>query len=71
VSVRTIQLCAASTDNYSGIHPEVLAAIVEANDGHQIAYGEDQYTERLQEVFRQHFGEGVEAFPSSTAPAPT
>jgi len=52
-----------ASDNYSGIHPEVLQAIAEANDGHQIAYGEDQYTERLQEVFRQHFGEGVEAFP--------
>ncbi|GAA1543404.1 threonine aldolase [Microbacterium ginsengiterrae] len=52
-----------ASDNYSGIHPEVLAAIAAANDGHQIAYGEDQYTERLQEVFRSHFGEGVEAFP--------
>ncbi|MGO1508358.1 MAG: threonine aldolase, partial [Microbacterium sp.] len=33
-----------ASDNYSGIHPEVLAAIAAANDGHQIAYGEDQYT---------------------------
>jgi len=52
-----------ASDNYSGIHPEVLAAIAAANDGHQIAYGEDQYTERLQEVFRSHFGEGIQAFP--------
>ena len=52
-----------ASDNYSGIHPEVLAAITAANEGHQIAYGEDLYTERLQEVFRHHFGEGVEAFP--------
>ena len=52
-----------ASDNYSGIHPEVLAAIAAANDGHQIAYGEDQYTERLQEVFRSHFGDGVQAFP--------
>lgn len=52
-----------ASDNYSGIHPEVLAAIGAANDGHQIAYGEDDYTARLQEVFTQHFGEGVEAFP--------
>ncbi|MEN0024245.1 MAG: low specificity L-threonine aldolase [Microbacterium sp.] len=52
-----------ASDNYSGVHPEVLAAIAEANGGHQIAYGEDAYTERLQEVFRSHFGEGVEAFP--------
>jgi len=52
-----------ASDNYSGIHPEVLAAIAAANDGHQIAYGEDVYTERLQQVFAQHFGEGVQAFP--------
>ena len=52
-----------ASDNYSGIHPEVLAAIAAANDGHQVAYGEDDYTARLQEVFVQHFGEGVEAFP--------
>lgn len=52
-----------ASDNYSGIHPEVLAAIAAANDGHQIAYGEDAYTERLQEVFAGHFGEGVQAFP--------
>ena len=52
-----------ASDNYSGIHPEVLAAIAAANDGHQIAYGEDAYTTRLQEVFRAHLGDGVEAFP--------
>ena len=52
-----------ASDNYSGIHPEVLAAIAAANEGHQIAYGEDQYTARLQEVFRSRFGEQVEAFP--------
>ncbi|HZK58429.1 MAG TPA: low specificity L-threonine aldolase [Cryobacterium sp.] len=52
-----------ASDNYSGIHPEVLEAIVSANGAHQIAYGEDVYTARLQDVFARHFGEGVEAFP--------
>ncbi|MRG59134.1 threonine aldolase [Agromyces sp. CFH 90414] len=52
-----------ASDNYSGVHPEVLEAIAVANGGHQVAYGEDHYTERLQQVFAQHFGEGVEAFP--------
>ncbi|MBO0981635.1 low specificity L-threonine aldolase [Microbacterium sp. SD291] len=52
-----------ASDNYSGIHPEVLEAIARANGGHQVAYGEDAYTARLQEVFQAHFGEGVEAFP--------
>ncbi|MEE2814393.1 MAG: low specificity L-threonine aldolase [Actinomycetota bacterium] len=52
-----------ASDNYSGIHPEVLAAISAANGGHQVAYGEDQYTERLQQVFRRHFGDSAQAFP--------
>lgn len=52
-----------ASDNYSGIHPEVLAAIAAANDGHQVAYGGDQYSARLQEVFRDHFGDGIQVFP--------
>jgi threonine aldolase len=52
-----------ASDNYAGAHPEVVAAIAEANEGHQVAYGEDVYTARLQEVMRSHFGEQAEAFP--------
>ncbi|GAA3774402.1 low specificity L-threonine aldolase [Microbacterium kribbense] len=52
-----------ASDNYSGIHPEVLLAIADANGGHQIAYGEDDYTARLQQVIVDRFGEGAEAFP--------
>ena len=52
-----------ASDNYAGVHPEVLAALALANGGHQVAYGEDDYTEHLQEVFRRHFGPRAEAFP--------
>ncbi len=52
-----------ASDNYSGIHPEVLAAITAANDGHQVSYGEDVYTERLKQVMVEHFGDGVETYP--------
>ncbi len=52
-----------ASDNYSGVHPEILDAIVRANGAHQIAYGDDVYTAELQRVFARHFGEGVEAFP--------
>ena len=52
-----------ASDNYAGVHPEVLSAIADANDGHQVSYGEDVYTARLQEVCAQHFGVGVQAFP--------
>ncbi|TFD73409.1 low specificity L-threonine aldolase [Cryobacterium fucosi] len=52
-----------ASDNYSGVHPEILEAINRANGAHQIAYGEDVYTARLQEVFAEHFGPGTLAFP--------
>jgi len=52
-----------ASDNYAGAHPEVLAAIAEANGGHQIAYGEDLYTARLQQVMASHFGADAVTFP--------
>ncbi|HEX3680595.1 MAG TPA: low specificity L-threonine aldolase [Galbitalea sp.] len=52
-----------ASDNYAGAHPEILAAIAEANGGHQIAYGEDDYTAELQKSMRSQFGEQAETFP--------
>ena len=52
-----------ASDNYAGIHPEVLAAIAAANGGHQIAYGEDVYTARLREVMADHFGADAQVYP--------
>jgi threonine aldolase len=52
-----------ASDNYAGAHPEIIAAIAQANGGHQISYGEDVYTARLQEVMAGHLGTDVEVFP--------
>ncbi|MFC6085018.1 threonine aldolase family protein [Sphaerisporangium aureirubrum] len=52
-----------ASDNYAGAHPEILEAVALANGGHQVAYGEDVYTEALGDVFRRHFGDGAEAWP--------
>ncbi len=52
-----------ASDNYAGVHPEVLAALAHANDGHQVSYGEDVYTARLGDVVREQFGEAAEVFP--------
>ncbi len=52
-----------ASDNYAGIHPEILEAIVRANGGHQVAYGADVYTQHLQGVFQQHFGVDAKAYP--------
>ena len=52
-----------ASDNYAGVHPEVLAALAEANGGHEKAYGYDAYTARLQEVLSGHFGADARAYP--------
>jgi Threonine aldolase len=52
-----------ASDNYAGVHPEIFAALGEANGGHQVSYGDDVYTEHLREVFRRHFGERAESYP--------
>lgn len=52
-----------ASDNHAGAHPDVLAALAEANDGHTGAYGADPWTERAEELFRQHFGPDARGFP--------
>ena len=52
-----------ASDNYAGAHPEILTAIAEANGGHQVSYGDDMYTARLQEIMKEHFGSSTETFP--------
>ena len=52
-----------ASDNYAGIHPAVLTAIGNVNQGHQIAYGEDSETERFQVLVQELFGPNAEGFP--------
>ena len=52
-----------ASDNYAGIHPEVLEAIARVNVGHQVAYGDDEVTEKLGATFRHHFGDNAQVFP--------
>ena len=51
-----------ASDNYSGICPEAWAAMAEANHGHDRAYGDDQWTARAADHFRQLFETDCEVF---------
>jgi threonine aldolase len=51
-----------ASDNNAGIHPEILKEIESANAGHVLGYGSDQYTERAEELFKEHFGKDTETF---------
>jgi threonine aldolase len=54
--------CSFSSDNAAGAHPAVLEAVAEANVGHAIAYGDDRWTRRCEEQFRELFGPRTETF---------
>ncbi|MCS6975021.1 MAG: low specificity L-threonine aldolase [Cyclobacteriaceae bacterium] len=53
--------CFAS-DNYSGVHPEIMEAIVRANHEHAPSYGNDEITKRVIGLFKDLFGEPCEVF---------
>lgn len=44
------------SDNHSGIHPDILNAICEANKDHALSYGEDYYTHELERSLQNIFG---------------
>ncbi|WFF39005.1 low specificity L-threonine aldolase [Moraxella nasibovis] len=52
-----------ASDNYSGVHPAIMQALATANVGHVPAYGYDEFTDELQTVIRQHFGDKAHALP--------
>lgn len=51
------------SDNWAGVHPEVITAIAEANVGHTPGYGGDPWTQRFHDIMAHHFGPEVQAFP--------
>jgi threonine aldolase len=51
-----------ASDNYAGIHPQVMSAISEANVGHAPSYGADPVTTEATQLFRRHFGDDAEVF---------
>jgi threonine aldolase len=52
-----------ASDNYAGVHPEVMARMAEVNQGHQVAYGDDTETARFQEIVKELFGKNAVGFP--------
>jgi threonine aldolase len=51
-----------ASDNNAPIAPEILQAIVEANAGDTIGYGDDAWTARAIERFREQFGDSTDVY---------
>ena len=58
-----------ASDNTAGIAPEILAAIARANEGSALAYGNDDWTRRVERRFAEIFEHEVAVFlvPTGTA----
>ena len=50
-----------ASDNTATVHPAVMQALVDANVGHQIAYGDDIHTAQCAAHFRDLLGDQVES----------
>ena len=51
-----------ASDNYAGIAPEAWKAMMEANQGHAPAYGDDAWTARAADLVREIFETDCEVF---------
>lgn len=51
-----------ASDNAASVHPDIMRAVVAANEGHALAYGRDSYTERAVAKFRDHFGSDAQVY---------
>lgn len=51
-----------ASDNYSGVHPNIMNAIVAANVGHCAAYGDDAWTQEAIAKFKHEFGDEIDVY---------
>ncbi len=50
------------SDNHSGVHPDIIKAIESVNTGYAVAYGDDGYTIRAVNKFKEHFGKEIDVY---------
>lgn len=58
-----------ASDNVVGVHPRILQALIDANEGPQAAYGDDDHTARATAMLAEVFDTELEAFLVMTGTA--
>ncbi|MDW7672730.1 MAG: low specificity L-threonine aldolase [Bacillota bacterium] len=51
-----------ASDNCAGVHPKVMEALAEANQGYVHSYGDDVYTAEAVKLIKSHFGKQSAVF---------
>jgi threonine aldolase len=50
-----------ASDNAAAVHPDVLAALAQVNEGHATSYGHDPLTQQVHAALEREFGQGSTA----------
>ena len=58
-----------SSDNATGVAPQIMAALAAANEGHAMAYGNDGITKAAEATFTELFQQELAVFPVATGTA--
>ncbi len=53
---------AFASDNWAAACPEVMKALIEANNGHAPAYGDDELTKEANKLFKNYFGDNADTY---------
>jgi len=51
-----------ASDNNSGVHPAIFKSMKNANNGHVVGYGDDPFTQKATEIFKNKFGDDTNVF---------
>ena len=49
-----------ASENFAGVHPEVMKALMDANEDHAPSYGRDDYTKQTIALFKEIFGGDID-----------
>ncbi|SDK87454.1 L-threonine aldolase [Maridesulfovibrio ferrireducens] len=60
---------AFASDNYAGVHPDIMEAIINANSDDMSSYGNDPISEAAKNLFLEHFGKDAKVFFMGTGTA--
>lgn len=61
MSLRNLKRSFAS-DNNAGVHPAIMKAIQDCNNGHTIGYGDDPFTVQSIDKFKEHFSKEIDVY---------
>jgi len=51
-----------ASDNFAPVHPRIMQAIIDCNEGHQRAYGADEMTQEAVRLFQEQFGKDCDVY---------